>query len=268
MAANILTSRCVLVTGATAGIGRALAREIRDLPTHPTVIVMGRRQARLDELAKEGFETVKFDMDTTPDKIKAFADEVVGKYPELDAVILNAGVQNMVNFAEPEKVDFSKISSEFNINYLAVVSMMAAFLPHFIKIGDSLQKERPALLVPVTSGLAMIPLAPVCNYSATKAALHSLTFSLRIQMENAKTNVHLLEIIPPLVESELHDAEGTTDSLSKFWMPLAEFTSIVMDGLKEGKIAITAGSATATYDRFEKPKENLKNGMMNVDIQK
>ncbi|TRM61495.1 hypothetical protein BD626DRAFT_405635, partial [Schizophyllum amplum] len=183
---------------------------------------------------------------------------------QLDAVILNAGVQNMVNFAEPEKVDFSKISSEFNINYLAVVSMMTAFLPHLIKIG----KERPALLVPVTSGLAMIPLPPVCNYSATKAALHSLTFSLRIQMENAKTNVHLLEIIPPLVESELHDAEGTTETLSKFWMPLAEFTSIVMEGLKEGKIAIAAGMAAATYDRFEKPKENFKNGMMDVKMTK
>ncbi|TRM58434.1 hypothetical protein BD626DRAFT_65425 [Schizophyllum amplum] len=264
MAANILTSKCVLVTGATAGIGRALARAIRDLPTHPTVIVTGRRQARLDELAKEGFETVKFDMDTTHDKIKAFADEVVGKYPELDAIILNAGIQYMVNFAEPEKVDFSKISSEFNINYLAVVSMITAFMPHLIKIG----KERPTLLVPVTAGLAIIPLAPICNYSATKAAIHSLIFSLRIQMENAKTNVHVLEIIPPLVESELHDAEGTTDSLVKFWMPLSEFTSTVMDGLKEGKIAITAGSATATYERFDKPKESFKNGMMNVDIQK
>ncbi|TRM58432.1 hypothetical protein BD626DRAFT_511846 [Schizophyllum amplum] len=263
MSANILTSKCVLVTGATAGIGRALAREIRDLPTHPTVIVTGRRQARLDELAKEGFETVKFDMDTTPDKIKAFADEVVGKYPKLDAIILNAAIQNMVNFAEPEKVDLSKISREFNINYLAVVSMMTAFLPHLIKIGN----ERPALLIPVTSDLSMIPLAPVCNYSATKAALHSLIFSLRIQMENAKTNVHVLEIIPPLVESELHDAEGRTETVSKYWMPLAEFTSTVMDGLKEGKIAITAGWATATYDRFEKPKEGFRNGMMNVDMQ-
>ena len=41
----------VLVTGATAGIGRALARAIRDLPSKPTVIAMGRRQERLDELA-------------------------------------------------------------------------------------------------------------------------------------------------------------------------------------------------------------------------
>ena len=42
-----------------------------------------------------------------------------------------------------------------------------------------------------------IPLPSTANYSATKAALHSISFSIRIQMENAKTNVHVLEIIPP-----------------------------------------------------------------------
>ena len=83
--ASILKSKCVLVTGATAGIGRALARAIRDLPSKPTVIAMGRRQERLDELAKEGFKTAKFDMNTTPDKIKAFVDDITGQYPEVSS---------------------------------------------------------------------------------------------------------------------------------------------------------------------------------------
>ncbi|KAL1757729.1 hypothetical protein FB107DRAFT_208617 [Schizophyllum commune] len=264
--ASILKSKCVLVTGATAGIGRALARAIRDLPSKPTVIAMGRRQERLDELAKEGFKTAKFDMNTTPDKIKAFVDDITAQYPELDAVILNAGVQYIFDFTKPESVDFNKISTEFNVNYLAVVSMMTAFLPHLIKIGVRSFLQRPTLLVPVTSGLMTIPLPSTANYSATKAALHSISFSIRIQMENAKTNVHVLEIIPPLVESELHDNQGTTEALSKFWMPLTDFINVVMDGLKEGKIAITAGAATSAYLQFEKGKESYRNGLMGLPV--
>uniref|UniRef100_D8QLX7 NAD(P)-binding protein n=1 Tax=Schizophyllum commune (strain H4-8 / FGSC 9210) TaxID=578458 RepID=D8QLX7_SCHCM len=264
--ASILKSKCVLVTGATAGIGRALARAIRDLPSKPTVIAMGRRQERLDELAKEGFKTAKFDMNTTPDKIRAFVDDITAQYPELDAVILNAGVQYIFDFTKPESVDFNKISTEFNVNYLAVVSMMTAFLPHLIKIGVSSRACRPTLLVPVTSGLMTIPLPSTANYSATKAALHSISFSIRIQMENAKTNVHVLEIIPPLVESELHDNQGTTEALSRFWMPLADFINVVLDGLKEGKIAITAGAATSAYLQFEKGKESYRNGLMGLPV--
>ncbi|KAI5827046.1 NAD(P)-binding protein [Schizophyllum commune Tattone D] len=253
--ASIIKNKCVLVTGATAGIGRSLARAIRDLPSRPTVIVTGRRQARLDELTKEGFETFKFDMDSQPAKVEAFAGSLVEKYPELDAVILNAGVQYQSDFTKPESLDLSAISSEFNINYLAVVSMIKAFLPHLIRIGV----QRPALIVPVTSVLAMTPLPSVSNYCATKAALHSLSFSLRAQMENAKANVHVLEIMPPLVESELHEAQGITEAMSKHWLPLDQFTNTVMDGLKEGKVAITAGVATSVYERFEKDKESYQN---------
>ena len=50
--ANITQAKCILVTGATSGIGRALALAIHDLESKPTVIAVGRRQDRLDELAK------------------------------------------------------------------------------------------------------------------------------------------------------------------------------------------------------------------------
>ncbi|KAL1744939.1 hypothetical protein HDZ31DRAFT_37538 [Schizophyllum fasciatum] len=268
MPASITQSKCVLVTGATAGIGRSLARAIRALPSKPTVIAMGRRQERLDdtELSQEGFEIVRFDMNSSPEQIKSCAEDVVRRFPELDAVILNAGVQYQFDFAKPEGIEATALSTEFNINYLAVVSMITAFLPHLMKIGVSAKKERPTLIAPVTSGLALIPLPQVCNYSATKAALHSFSISLRIQMENAKTNVHVLEIMPPLVESELHDAQGTTEALSKFWMPLREFTDTVIDGLKEGKNTITAGSATSAYDQFEKGKEGYRNGLMGLPV--
>jgi short-subunit dehydrogenase involved in D-alanine esterification of teichoic acids len=47
-----------------------------------------------------------------------------------------------------------------------------------------------------------------------------------------KTGVKIIEIVPPLVESQLHDDQGTTEKLSKFWMPLKEFRDTVIQGLK------------------------------------
>ena len=48
----------------------------------------------------------------------------------------------------------------------------------------------------------------------------------------ADSGVKVIEILPPLVESQLHDHQGMSEKLSKFWMPLKDFTEEVMQGLK------------------------------------
>jgi short-subunit dehydrogenase involved in D-alanine esterification of teichoic acids len=80
---SIDDSKTVLVTGATAGIGRALALAIADLPSHPRVIGAGRRQDRLDELKKSGLETIQVDLDTDKEGLKKFVDNILQKYPEV-----------------------------------------------------------------------------------------------------------------------------------------------------------------------------------------
>lgn len=82
---TIQDSKCVLVVGATAGIGRALALAIHDLPSKPTVIVSGRRQERLDELAKKSdrIHGVKIDIDANRETLVKTVDGVLQKYPEV-----------------------------------------------------------------------------------------------------------------------------------------------------------------------------------------
>ncbi len=80
---GINLSKCVLITGATAGIGRALAYSIKKLPHEPQVIVAGRRQDRLDELAKDGFKTYKLDVGTDRATLKKSVEELLKEYPEV-----------------------------------------------------------------------------------------------------------------------------------------------------------------------------------------
>ncbi|RPD64909.1 NAD(P)-binding protein [Lentinus tigrinus ALCF2SS1-7] len=248
---GIKDAKCVLVVGATAGIGRALALAIHDLDNNPTVIVAGRRQDRLDELAKrrERIQTARVDINTTHDKLKQFVGGVLSEHPNLDAVILSSGIQHIFDFKKPETIDFNKIDDEFNTNYVAVLKLIVLFLPHFLKLSA---EGRPSFIIPITSGLAIQPKADVPNYCATKAALHSLDLSLRAQL--ADTQVRVIEILPPLVESELHDHQGMTPRLSKVWMPLDEFTKQVMEGLVRGDPQVTAGFASKVLEKYEKDK--------------
>lgn len=86
---GINDSKCVLVIGATSGIGRALALAIHALPTQPTVIVGGRRKERLDDLLEKGkesggrLEAVQIDVTSPRDTLKSFVQDIVAKYPDV-----------------------------------------------------------------------------------------------------------------------------------------------------------------------------------------
>ncbi|KAK2462238.1 hypothetical protein APHAL10511_005734 [Amanita phalloides] len=245
---SIDDSKCILVTGATAGIGRALSLALAKLPSKPRVIGLGRREDRLKELAKAGLETIQFDSNTDSKNLKTFADGVLEKYPDLDTIIYNAGVQYEFDFQN--EINFDKLTTEININYTSVVTLISHFMPHFLKLSE---EGRPSFIVTVTSGLAIVPAAWIPNYSATKAALHSFTISLRAQLQ--KTKVNVIEIIPPLVESELHDDAGTTNRLSRFWMPIDQYIENTVGGLRKGERVVTCGAGVNIFSRFEEGKE-------------
>ncbi|KAF9480052.1 NAD(P)-binding protein [Pholiota conissans] len=259
--ASLDDAKCVLITGATSGIGRALALRIAELPSRPTVVAAGRRQDRLDALgAIEGVEPLYLDVSSDLEALKSATEAFLAKFPDLDTIILNAGIQH--EFDLTKDVDLSKLLQELNVNYISVVALITYVLPHFLKRSE---QGRPSFIVTVTSGLGIVPAPGLPNYSATKAALRSFTTSLRAQLD--ETHVHVTEIIPPLVESELHDAYGTTERLSKFWMPLNEFTELTIEGLRQGNGYIPVGTAEQAFEKFETGKEDMVNGFMKMQKQ-
>ena len=111
----------VLLVGATSGIGKALA--VKFLETGTSVIAVGRRQDKLDEFAKEHssqagkVDTAKFDI-TDLKAIPGFAADMFKKYPDLDCVFLNSGMQRAINWAKPDEVDLEKLDTEVLTNYV------------------------------------------------------------------------------------------------------------------------------------------------------
>src|SRR5947209_14596512 len=123
----------------------------------------------------------------------------------------NAGVMTYKNLKAPA-ADLAGLMTEMNINVGGVIGMTSAFI-------DILTANK-GTLINVSSGLAFVPLPSAPIYSATKAAIHSYTQSLRFQLE--QTGVEVIELMPPAVKTDMTTelAEGggsviTTDSLVK-----------------------------------------------------
>ncbi|PCD28578.1 hypothetical protein AU210_011137 [Fusarium oxysporum f. sp. radicis-cucumerinum] len=150
--------KTVLITGATGGIGRALAE--RMIADDIFVIAVGRRSDRLDDLvSKHGSDKV---------------EKIITAYPSLSCIVLNTGFQRTVDFTHPKTISRSLLTSEVHTNYLSSLHTISLFLPHFISLSKALPNPTPASIILISSGLAIVPVAHYANYCATKSALRSL----------------------------------------------------------------------------------------------
>lgn len=182
----------ILITGGATGIGLALTEAF--LASNNTVIICGRREDRLREAqAKHPNLHIRVSDMGQADNRKALFDWAVQTFPALNVLINNAGIQREIDFRKGT-TELENNDSEIAINFEGVVHLTALFVPHLM--------TRPrAALFQVSSGLAFVPLAVAPVYCATKAALHSLSLTLRHQLRD--TSVKVFEIIPPIVETEL-----------------------------------------------------------------
>ena len=167
----------ILVTGGGSGIGAGLASAFH--ARGAKVVIAGRTRERLDAVAARhpGMDVSVVDV-ADPDQVATLAEEISARWSGLNTVINNAGVQTLFDFTKPDALDAAALGQEIDINLKGVVHVANAFLP--------LLKQQPsARLVNVGSGLSYVPLAAAPIYSATKAAVHSFTISLRRQLQGS-----------------------------------------------------------------------------------
>jgi len=206
-----LNGRTILITGGSAGIGLAFARKFLELGNE--VIVTGRREAVLDEVKAKypKLHTIQSDV-ADPAQISALTARVKSDFPKLDVLMNNAGIMLHKNLKVPA-ADIAGLMAEVNVNVGGVISTTSAFI--------DLLRANKGTVINTSSALAFVPLPSAPIYSATKAAIHSYTQSLRFQLE--ETGVEVIELMPPAVKTDMTAdlAEGdgvtviTTDELVK-----------------------------------------------------
>jgi short-subunit dehydrogenase involved in D-alanine esterification of teichoic acids len=208
------TGNTIFMTGGTSGIGLGLARKFRDLGN--TVIISGRRKDLLDRItAEDGIEGIALDV-ADPDSITAAFEQVTSAH-DVNVLVTMAGIMQVEDLRDPAHLATSEAIVETNL--LGTIRTLTAFTPYL------LTKDDPTILT-VTSGLAFVPLAMTPTYNATKAALHSYTQSLRIQL--ADTPIQVIEVVPPAVRTTLLNQENDERA-----MPLDEYLTETVELLQK-----------------------------------
>jgi uncharacterized oxidoreductase len=205
------TGNTILITGGGTGIGRALAHRFADQGN--TVIVTGRTQGSLDEAIAGRNTMIAYTLDMADaDAIRTFAPKVVERHPALNVVINNAGIMRFEDLTQPRGLGGAEATVVTNL--LGPIRLIDALTAHLVAAPG-------AAIVNVTSGLAFVPLVSTPTYSATKAALHSYTLSLRQQLEG---KVEVIELAPPAVQTDLTPGQATRDG----YLPLDAYIEEVM----------------------------------------
>lgn len=208
-----ISGNTIFIPGATSGIGLALARALQAKGNE--VIVGGRRTELLDRITAEHPGIHGYRIDTTDaEDVAEVAKRVISEHPEVNVLVPMAGIMRVEDWTDPAGF-LGTAEQTVTTNVLGPIRLIAAFVEH-------LQTRPDAAIVTVSSGLAFAPLQVTPTYNASKAFIHMLSESIRLQL--AGTGVQVLELEPPSVATDL--LPGHRDNPDA--MPLDEFVAEVV----------------------------------------
>lgn len=186
------TNNTVLITGGSAGIGLEIARLFSEKGNH--VIITGRNEERLQQAAAQLKNVTAIALDVSKEQdIDALVNRIEKDFPGLNTVVNNAGQAYAYQLGEKSDTA-DKAKHEMEVNFYAILDLNEKLLP-------LLSRQEQAAIVNVSSIVAFVPGNSIATYSASKAALHSYTLSLRHTLAQS-TAVKVFELMPPLVNTD------------------------------------------------------------------
>jgi uncharacterized oxidoreductase len=216
-----LSNRTVLVTGGTSGIGLGIAEAFHQAKSQ--VIVCGRSREKLSALKAKYPDIAALPCDVADTRQRqTLAAEVLRRFPGLDTLVNNAGIQRYIDL----KKGYDELKSgedEIAINFVSTVELTALFIGH-------LMQKPSSAIINVSSGLGFMPMLNTPVYSATKAAIHTYTVVLRQQLKD--TSVKVVEIVPPMVDTGLNQAGRDAAHAKYRGISLSEYLPTIINGLE------------------------------------
>jgi uncharacterized oxidoreductase len=220
-----------LVTGGSSGVGRALALKLAGMGAK--VIITGRDRARLDAVAREHPQTIiplATDLANTA-AVDELIDTLRNDHPDLALLVNNAGVQHLLDMVgdTPEKT-LAQAREEIAINLSAPAALT-------IGLAGVLQRQRQAMIINISSGLAISPKTSAPLYCATKAALDSLTRTPRYRMQDGRLPVRIMHVVLPLVDTPMTAGRGAGK------MTPEAVAEVMMRGIAKDREEVWVGKA-------------------------
>jgi len=200
-------NKVAIVTGASSGIGRAIARELSRQGAN--VILASRSKDKLDHLADEinnkGGLAVSFPTDVTKeDECKSLIEGTIKAFGKIDVLVNNAGISMRANFNE---TSLDVIRKVMDTNFWGTVYCTKYALPHII--------EQNGTVIGISSICGVTPLPGRTGYSASKHAMDGFLESLRL--ENVNSGLHVMLVHPGFTTSNIRNS-----ALNKYGLPQVE----------------------------------------------
>ena len=215
------SGKVVLVTGSSRGMGAAIleafarAGAVCLLNYYPDPAGENQRDAEAlaQKLQAAGAAVHLLAADVGQyDAVEQMIRQAVATAGKIDILVNNAGIMRRED--PTTKRDLANMDATIVTNLLGPIRLTDALVDH-------LKAQEGSAIVNVTSGLAFVPLPATATYSATKAAMHSYTLSLREQLKGA---VELIELAPPAVQTDLTPGQSTREG----YQPLDDFADEVI----------------------------------------
>ena len=185
-----LSGKTVVITGASSGIGLAVARELHSMGMH--LVLNARRSELLNTVGRETYAAILAGDIANPDMPRKLLELALSTYGRCDVVFNNAGI---IETGSIESIDIDKVCEMVRVNVEAAYRVAYTFLRHFLKQGHGHLLSTSSVLgtkVRLTAGA----------YCGTKFAVEALSEALR--MEVAGTGIKITCIEPGLTMTDLH----------------------------------------------------------------
>ncbi|AGA78316.1 SDR family oxidoreductase [Echinicola vietnamensis] len=228
-----LQNQTILITGGSSGIGLELTRR---LAKENQVLICGRSMEKLAAAERQvpGVHAFSCDLSQVADRQQLF-EWVRDRHPDCNVLINNAALVHRTSFQDDPAM-IPKMRLEVETNLMAPMEISKLFLP-------LLESKRNAQLINITSGLVYAPKGAYPIYNATKAALHSFTQTLRLQLRNS--SIRIREVLLPVVDTPWHQGE-----VPKMAISAEDAVTRMLKGLETSREEIRIGKVKLLYVIF------------------
>jgi uncharacterized oxidoreductase len=210
------------------------------------VILAGRNEEKLKTAVAALDHATYIVCDVADEKdVTNLVQQVQNIYGGIDILVNNAGV------GKPQPLDASNgiyetAKYEMEINYFGVLRLTEQLLPF-------LKASKEAAIINIQSIVSYVPNAYLATYSATKAALHSYSQSLRLTFQKSSPHIKVFEVFPPFVDTDL------TKGFDVEKLSPAEVAQDIINAIEKDDYAIRNGNTKLLYQLFhQSPEEALK----------